>query len=106
MEWMEYLTVLYFLPLMLLGLILHFLKKKIKGEKFIEVKTYFKEHKVSTVASLLSGLVLLYIFQAMDQLNVVSAILAGYATDSLFQQQMDMVTLKDPNELNEEQVTE
>jgi hypothetical protein len=89
MEWADYITVVYFIPLMLVGLIVHFLKKKIKGESFHEVKCYFTTHRVSTLASFLSGVLLLYIFQAMDQLSVVSAILSGYATDSLFQSQIN-----------------
>jgi len=99
-NWMEYAAVLSYFPLCMLGLAIHFLKKKIKTENFIEVRQYFTTHRVSTLTSILSALVLLYIFDAMGQLNVVSAIMAGYATDSLFQKQVDAMVMKDPSGLN------
>lgn len=95
-QWAEYIAVLSYLPLCMLGLMLHFLKKKVKTESFHEVKQYFTTHRVSTVTSILSSIVLLYIFDSMGQLNVVSAILCGYATDSLFQRQVDAVRIPDP----------
>lgn len=97
LQWAEYIAVLSYFPLCMLGLVLHFLKKKVKTESFHEVKQYFTTHRVSTVTSILSSIVLLYIFDSMGQLNVVSAILCGYATDSLFQRQIDAVSVRDPN---------
>jgi hypothetical protein len=95
LDWGAYVAVLSYLPLCLLGLAIHFLKKKVKTENFIEVKQYFTTHLVSTLASLLTAVGLLYIFDAMDQLTVVSAIMAGYATDSLFQKQVDAMVMRD-----------
>jgi len=95
-DWGAYAAVLSYFPLCMLGLLLHFLKKKVKTENFHDVRAYFTSHRVSTLTSILSALVLLYIFDAMDQLNVVSAILSGYATDSLFQKQVDAMVMRDP----------
>jgi len=94
----EYLKVLSYFPLCMMGLMLHFLKKKVKTENFHEVHQYFTTHRVSTLTSILSAIVLLYIFDAMGQLNVVSAILSGYATDSLFQKQVDSMVMNDPQQ--------
>ena len=99
--WADYLAVLAYFPLCALGLMLHFLKKKVKTESFHDVRAYFTTHRVSTLTTILSAITMLYIFDAMEQLNVVSAILAGYASDSLFQKQVDAVTMRDPSILNE-----
>lgn len=98
--WYDYSAVMSYFPLCMIGLALHYLKKRIKTESFHEVRAYFTTHRVSTLTSILSAVVLLYIFDAMDQLNVVSAILSGYATDSLFQKQVDALAVKDPTMLN------
>jgi len=97
----EYMAVLTYFPLCMLGLMLHFLKKKVKTENFHEVQEYFTKHRVSTLTSILTAIALLYIFDAMGQLNVVSAILSGYATDSLFQKQVDAMVMRDPTTLNQ-----
>ena len=100
-RWYDYLIVMSYFPLCMLGLMLHFLKKKVKTESFHDVRAYFTTHRVSTLTSILSAIVLLYIFDAMEQLNVVSAILSGYATDSLFQKQVEAMTVRDPSMLSE-----
>jgi hypothetical protein len=98
--WVDYAGVLIYFPLCMLGLMLHFLKKKIKTESFIEVRQYFTTHRVSTLVSVLSSLVVLYIFDAMGQLNVVAAIMAGYSADSLLQKQVDAMVMRNPDVLN------
>jgi hypothetical protein len=89
MNWQDYVPVVYYLPLMLLGLLLHITKKKIKGESWSAVKAYFTTHLVTTVSGILTGLALLFMFKAVGELSVASAILAGYATNSMFQKQMN-----------------
>lgn len=85
----------YYLPFALVGLALHFLKVKIKGESMRDIKDYFTTHAKSTLAATLTVIVLLCLFKELGQLNIASALMAGYATDGVWQKKVVEPVLPD-----------
>lgn len=83
---MEY-TILFVIGnfiVMLLGVISHFAKKKIKGESLDDVINYFKSHFKNTVITLIAGIVAFAGLIASSGLGWVASFLLGYTCDSMF----------------------
>lgn len=72
----------------LLGMLIHFFKKQIKGETVTEIASYFKDHFKSTFTAVVCTVigVLAYKFQlATGQFaDVVTVFGIGYTFDSMF----------------------
>jgi hypothetical protein len=72
----------------LVGMLMHFLKKQIKGESVTEIKNYFKDHFRSTLIAFLStsiGFLAYYFLLATGQIaDVATCVGIGYLSDSLF----------------------
>jgi hypothetical protein len=72
----------------LIGMLMHFFKKKIKGETFTEITQYFKNNFKSTVISFISTVVTLLIYhQTLGTempADIMAAIGIGYTSDSVF----------------------
>jgi hypothetical protein len=98
----EELGLWYYAPMALLGLTLHFLKVRIKGESFAEVKTYFTTHVKSTFAAVLTVILLLVVLENLGQLNEAAAIMAGYATDGMWRKNLSPICPDEPDPLDEE----
>lgn len=72
------------LLIMLIGVIAHFFKKKIKGETIADIKAYFKNHFKNTALAFISAIVLFISLAATGGLGAIASFTAGYASDSLF----------------------
>lgn len=68
----------------LLGLITHFLKRKIKGQTARAIKHYFKGNLKDTVIAVIAFTVSFAILVQTGELSYLSAFLTGYACDSIF----------------------
>ena len=80
-------TILYVLGnffVMLLGVFVHFAKRKIKGETIDDIKNYFKSHFKNTVITFIAGIVGFASLVATAGLGWVASFLLGYTADSLF----------------------
>jgi len=70
-----------------LGMITHFLKKKIKGESFTAIGNYFKDNPKSTIIALIATLVgvAAYYTQMASGTNadLVAVFTIGFSIDSL-----------------------
>lgn len=68
----------------IMGMFTHFLKKKIKGETLLEIKSYFKTHLKSTVTAFIIT-VIGYWFTAfyLEETNPLTYFLLGYMFDSM-----------------------
>lgn len=68
----------------LLGMFTHFLKKKIKGETFLAIRSYFKSHLKSTLTALIITIIG-YWFTAfyLEETNPLTYFLLGYMFDSM-----------------------
>ena len=70
--------------IMLLGIISHFAKKKIKGQTVADFKNYFNTHFKDTVITVIAGIVLFGSLAATGGLGWIASFTAGYTSDSLF----------------------
>ena len=80
-------TILYVLGnfiVMLLGVLAHFTKKKIKGETLADIKTYFKTHFKETVTTFIAAIVVFISAVATGGLSWIGSFTMGYAADSVF----------------------
>jgi cytosine/uracil/thiamine/allantoin permease len=72
----------------LAGMLVHFLKKEIKGETITEVKDYFRDHPKNTVIAFIATTVAFaaYHFQLSTGGNVdlIVVFTTGYTFDSIF----------------------
>lgn len=69
----------------LVGMVAHFLKKKVKGESMTEIKDYFRDHVKSTALALISTLIGFVILLQLGQINSFFAAFGiGYLCDSGF----------------------
>lgn len=86
MEWLLSPSILY--ALSILGMLSHFLKKKIKGESFTEIGKYFHDNPKSTILAFIATSVgfLIYINTLATGLTVDFFFVygIGYTCDSLF----------------------
>jgi hypothetical protein len=70
--------------IMVLGIVAHFAKKKIKGETIADIKSYFKTHFKETVVTCIAGIVGFGSLVASGGLGWVASFLLGYTADSIF----------------------
>lgn len=70
--------------LMLLGVVSHFFKKKIKGETLDDIKNYFKSHLKNSVTTVIAAIVAFGSLVTAGGLGWVASFLVGYTCDSLF----------------------
>jgi len=70
--------------LTILGILSHFLKKKIKGETLSDIIQYFRTHFRSTLMVVVGALAGFAVTWQMDSLNYFSAFSVGYLADSFF----------------------
>jgi len=72
----------------LLGMFMHFMVKKIKGETLTEITQYFKDNLKSTIVAVISTVVTLLIYHQTLGTNLPADIMAaigiGYTSDSVF----------------------
>ena len=78
---------LCFLLLAYVGMIIHFLKKKMKdgSESLRAIFTYFETHVSTTIVTFLSVTVtiIVFYFQMPEELTLLSSVGLGYAGDSI-----------------------
>lgn len=67
-----------------LGVLAHFFKKKIKGETFADIKSYFKNNFKTTVTTVIAAIVLFIGLIYSGGLSILGVFTAGYACDSAF----------------------
>lgn len=83
----EQVGLIYMLALAWIGMIVHFLKVKMKedSESLMAILDYFKFHVKSTVVTFLSVTVMIVImfYQIPAQLTLLSAVSLGYLGDSV-----------------------
>jgi len=86
MEWVLNPYSLYVVSL--LGMLMHFFKKQIKGETFVEIKSYFSTHLKSTIVAFISTTVAFLGYYFGLSSGTISDIVAifglGYTFDSMF----------------------
>jgi len=70
--------------IMLLGVISHFAKRKIKGETLADIKTYFKTHLKESVVTVIAAIVAFGALVASGGLGWVASFGVGFAADSIF----------------------
>jgi hypothetical protein len=74
---------LYF-PVALLGMLSHFLKKKIKGESITEIKSYFGDNVKSTALAFISTIIGFVLLVQLGDVSFVSSFGVGFMFDSVF----------------------
>lgn len=86
MEWILNPYSLYVIAI--LGMLMHFFKKQIKGESFIEIKDYFKLHFKSTVVAFVSTSIAFFGYYLALSSGTMADVIAvfglGYTFDSVF----------------------
>jgi hypothetical protein len=87
-EYAFFTTLPYLLLFANVGMILHFFKKKIKGETLIDIKDYFRNHFKSTVTAVLATIIFTAAYYLEisdgDTGDILAAFGIGYTCDSLF----------------------
>ena len=72
----------------LLGMFVHFLKKKVRGETLIEVRDYFKNNLKSTIVAFIGTIVTALSYYATmpegSNIDLVAYFLIGFSNDSFF----------------------
>ena len=80
---MEILNYILYAFSCLVGVLAHFLKKKIKGETLADIKQYFATHFRSTVITLIGAVFGLGTALYIGDLNILTAFTIGYTADSI-----------------------
>ena len=75
---------LAYIGLGFVGMVAHFLKRRIKGETLADAIGWFKNHFNQTLLSVLGMVAGLFIAYQMGELGYLTAIGSGYAADSVF----------------------
>lgn len=70
--------------IMLLGVITHFLKKKVRGETLADIKSYFKTHFRYTSVTIVMAIVGFIALVTTSGVGLIASFLAGYSADSAF----------------------
>lgn len=79
----EIITVLPFMPVAMLGMVIHFVKKKVQSGDALSWSDYWKLNRDKTLLAFLSIVAAVYIAYTADQLNGAAALFIGYAGDSI-----------------------
>jgi len=74
--------IIFYIGSAFIGMLAHFLKKKIKGQTFGEFKDWIGSHFKETVLAVIGTIVGLFVLNADSSLGFMSSFLAGYAADS------------------------
>lgn len=85
---LEYL--MYF-SLVILGVVAHFVKKLANLNKrgiLISPKKYFMQYPYQTTLSFIGGIVGYFGMLSVGELSIISAVLLGYACDSIFERDL------------------
>ncbi|MGV8130497.1 MAG: hypothetical protein ACP5N7_00165 [Candidatus Pacearchaeota archaeon] len=86
MEWVLNPYALY--GIAILGMLVHFLKKQIKGETILEIRDYFKQHFKSTIIAFISTTIAFFGYYFALGTGTPSDVVAvfglGYTFDSVF----------------------
>ncbi len=86
LQWVLQPSVLYLISIV--GMLMHFFKKQIKGETVTEIAGYFKNHFKSTIVALVAttvGFLGYYFLLASGQKADIFALFSvGYMSDSFF----------------------
>ena len=69
--------------IMCIGIIAHFLNKKIKGETVDDIKNYFKSHFRNTAVSIIGAVFGFTMLITMSELGIIASFTVGYAADSM-----------------------
>ena len=80
-------TLLFYLPYYLValsGMLLHVLKKKVRGEAFVDIKNYVKAHLKSNLIAIGATTLGFVYLVSSGLVNFEMCIVTGYAFDSLF----------------------
>ena len=77
---------------MLLGILAHFFKKKIKGENLDDIVNYFKSHFKNTLTTVIAGIVAFAGLVGSGGIGWVASFLLGYTADSIFNKSQGSVT--------------
>jgi uncharacterized membrane protein YesL len=75
---------IYLIALTCVGVLSHFLKKRIKGETLTDIITYFKTHFKSTLLTIFGAVGGFVLLKEMGELGYFSAFSIGYMADSFF----------------------
>jgi len=85
-QWLLHPAFLY--GVALLGMIVHFLKQKVKGQTTVEIKQYFaanfKDTFIAFVATSLGYVVYMFGLSTGQNADFVAVFAAGYICDSMF----------------------
>jgi hypothetical protein len=82
---------IYLITLTFVGVLSHFLKKRIKGETLTDIVTYFKTHFKSTLLTAFGAVGGFVLLKEMGELSYFSAFSIGYMADSFFNKAEEMV---------------
>jgi len=74
----------YLVLALLAGILMNFLKRKVRGQATADILTYFKSNFRDTVVVILSAAIVFVVALETGTLNFLSAFTAGYACDSMF----------------------
>lgn len=80
----DLLIYLGYFALAFLGMLGHYLKRRVKGETFSDVRGYFVNHARESILSLIGLVIGFLAAYSTETLNMVSAPLIGYTADSIF----------------------
>lgn len=78
LTWIGYIVVLA------IGIVAHFLKKKVKGQTLADVKHYFQSNFVNTVTSIVGAIAGFIILVATGGVSWYAVFTTGYLADSIF----------------------
>ena len=85
-EWMN--SIEFAISVALLGMILHFMKKKVRGETATAVTRYFKDHFKSTfsavVATIIGATAVYFQLSTGEFIDILAYFGTGYTFDSMF----------------------
>jgi len=78
------LTYIGYFFLGLLGLLTHFLKKKITGQTLESIKEWFVNHPKDAILSVVAFIISFLVFHGAGELSYLTSFMAGYMCDSIF----------------------
>jgi len=73
----------YFALLTIIGVLAHFLKRKIKGETLTDIVSYFRTHFKSTLLTLFGAVGGFFLLKEMGELGYFASFSIGYMADSV-----------------------
>jgi len=80
--------------IVLLGVVAHFFKRKVKGQTIAHIKTYFMSHFKETVTTIIAAIILFGSLVATGGIGWLASFTVGYSCDSLFNKADGDLTVK------------